>query len=145
MYRTRQAVSSLLSLSPSLLSSTAKPTSFSLTHLRCISAAAPPPPPPTEPAAQESYLSGTSGAYVEDMFESWAHDPKSVHASWDAYFRGGSYQAPPSLGDHSRRNEVPLASILPGLAGIDPHKGKADSHVIDTHLAVQGTIRCVLI
>ncbi len=43
-------------------------------------------------AAQESYLSGTSGSYVEDMYESWCYDPKSVHASWDAYFRGGAYQ-----------------------------------------------------
>ena len=27
------------------------------------------------------------GAYVEDMYEAWAHDPKSVHPSWDSYFR----------------------------------------------------------
>ena len=33
-----------------------------------------------------------TGAYVEDMYESWAHDPKSVHPSWDSYFRNGSYQ-----------------------------------------------------
>ena len=30
---------------------------------------------------------GSSGSYVEDMYEAWAHDPSSVHASWDAYFR----------------------------------------------------------
>ena len=54
--------------------------------------AAAPPPPPAEPAVQESYLSGTSGSYVEDMYESWCYDPKSVHASWDSYFRSGSYQ-----------------------------------------------------
>jgi len=41
---------------------------------------------------QESYLSGTSGSYMEDMYEAWCYDPKSVHASWDAYFRGGAYQ-----------------------------------------------------
>ena len=29
----------------------------------------------------------TAGAYVEDMYEAWAHDPKSVHPSWDSYFR----------------------------------------------------------
>ena len=75
------------------------------------------------------------------MYEAWAYDPKSVHASWDAYFRGESYQAPPSLGANTGRNEVSLASILPGLSSVAPGAAKADSHVIDTHLAVQGAIR----
>ena len=56
------------------------------------------PPPPPEAAHQESYLSGSSGTYVEEMYEAWSYDPKSVHASWDAYFRGGAYQSPPTLG-----------------------------------------------
>ena len=64
--------------------------------------AAPPPPPPPEAAHQESYLSGSSGAYVEEMYEAWSYDPKSVHASWDAYFRGGAYQSPPTLGSNYR-------------------------------------------
>ena len=46
------------------------------------------------------------GAYVEDMYEAWAHDPKSVHPSWDSYFRTGGYQAPPNLGASTRPNEV---------------------------------------
>ena len=32
-------------------------------------------------------------------------------SSWDAYFRGGTYAAPPSLGDSTRPNEVPLSSL----------------------------------
>ena len=47
-----------------------------------------------------------AGAYVEDMYEAWAHDPKSVHPSWDSYFRTGGYQAPPNLGASTRPNEV---------------------------------------
>ena len=47
----------------------------------------------------ESHLSGTASVYLEEMYEAWAQDPKSVHASWDAYFRGASYTAPPSLGN----------------------------------------------
>ena len=86
-------------------------------------------------------MSGTSGAYVEDMYEAWSYDPKSVHASWDVYFRGGAYCSPPSLGDSSRPNEVPLSSMLPGLAGMPSPAEKADSRVIEAHLAVQGTIR----
>eukprot|EP00092_Neocalanus_flemingeri_P041311 GFUD01044984.1.p1 GENE.GFUD01044984.1~~GFUD01044984.1.p1 ORF type:complete len:1026 (+),score=327.77 GFUD01044984.1:62-3139(+) len=153
MYKARQAVNSLLPLAPlystclvrnsishpSLLGSAVGATSCPNSPLRKFSAAA--PPPPTEPAVNESYLSGTSGAYVEEMYEAWSVDPKSVHVSWDAYFRGQSYQAPPSLGTSTRPNEVSLASMLPGLAGMTPAAGKADSNVIDTHLGVQGTIR----
>ena len=80
------------------------------------------------------------------MYEAWSYDPKSVHASWDAYFRGGAYQAPPSLGDSTRPNEVSLASMMPGLvAGGEGQAlaggGQASTAVIDAHLAVQGTIR----
>jgi len=154
MYRTGKAVKGLLpclpsagierystwlvrnSLNPAALSSSVScPNSPS----RRYSAAA--PPPPAEPAQQESFLSGTSGAYVEDMYEAWAHDPKSVHASWDAYFRGGAYQTPPSLGATTNANEMALAS-LGGLGGAVSSQGPAASAaVIDAHLAVQGTIR----
>ena len=76
----------------SQISPAAKSISCPGTPLKRGFAAAPPPPPPAEPAAQESFLNGTSGAYVEEMFEAWSLDPKSVHVSWDAYFRGGAYQ-----------------------------------------------------
>jgi len=75
---------------------------------------------------------------VEDMYEAWAHDPSSVHASWDAYFRGGAYTAPPSLGSTTNPHETSLGALggaLPGLGG-----GAPSSTIIDAHLAVQGTI-----
>ena len=78
-----------------------------VTGARQFSAA--PPPPPESALQQESFLSGrylvfilmppslnenihyyyyySSGSYVEEMYEAWSYDPKSVHASWDAYFR----------------------------------------------------------
>ena len=65
--------------------------------------AAPPPPPPGNP--EPSALSGTAGSYMEEMFEAWTRDPKSVHASWDAYFRGSQYTAPPTVGTVSKPNE----------------------------------------
>ena len=43
--------------------------------------------PPPSSAAAEGYLSGSNSAYVDEMYEAWAQDPASVHASWDAYFR----------------------------------------------------------
>jgi len=152
MYRTSKAASGLLpqlvsteryaawlvskNLSPALLT-----TSKTSCPVRSFSAA---PPPPTEAAAQESFLTGTSSSYVEDMYEAWCYDPKSVHASWDAYFRGGAYQAAPTLGSGTISNEVSLASMLPGLVGQGSALGATgapSSQIIDAHLAVQGTIR----
>eukprot|EP01038_Epipyxis_sp_PR26KG_P007056 gene7056-9631_t len=34
----------------------------------------------------DSFLSGSSSVYVEQMYDAWLNDPKSVHASWAAYF-----------------------------------------------------------
>mmetsp|Transcript_23707 Transcript_23707/g.46691 ORF Transcript_23707/g.46691 Transcript_23707/m.46691 type:complete len:97 (-) Transcript_23707:69-359(-) len=42
-----------------------------------------------------SFLSGSNAVFIDSMFEQWAADPKSVHPSWDAYFRTDQYQAPP--------------------------------------------------
>jgi len=150
MYRTRQAVASLQALTPL---AHAERTSTWLSHLRLphVRVVSSPPsrnlasaPPPA--LAHESYLSGSSANYVEEMYEQWAYDPSSVHASWDAYFRGGAYQAPPSLGSSERANEVQLRSILPsilGEAGSMPAVAGAGASaaIIDAHLAVQGTIR----
>ena len=53
----------------------------------------------------DSFLSGSSSVYVEQMYDAWRTDPKSVHASWAAYFSnldagidaGHSFVAPPSV------------------------------------------------
>ncbi|ETN77778.1 oxoglutarate dehydrogenase (succinyl-transferring), E1 component [Necator americanus] len=53
---------------------------------------------------QEPFMNATSSIYIEQMYDAWRADPKSVHASWDAYFRnveggaapGQAYQAPPT-------------------------------------------------
>ena len=95
MYRSGRAAQRLLPLTP--LVQSGKFSSW-LTHncpgpelLRHVTGArqfsAAPPPPPSESALQESYLNGSSGSYLEEMYEAWSCDPKSVHASWDAYFR----------------------------------------------------------
>jgi 2-oxoglutarate dehydrogenase E1 component len=44
-----------------------------------------------------TFLSGSNSAYIDSMFAQWKADPKSVHASWDAYFRTGNFVAPPTL------------------------------------------------
>ena len=37
-------------------------------------------------AFNESFLSGTNSAYIEQIFDNWILDKSSVHSSWDAYF-----------------------------------------------------------
>jgi hypothetical protein len=70
------------------------------------------PPPPGAPSmAHESYLSGSSSSYMDEMYEAWMRDPKSVHPSWDAYFKGVYYTAPPSLGmTRCRLDELSVSS-----------------------------------
>jgi 2-oxoglutarate dehydrogenase E1 component len=34
----------------------------------------------------ETFLTGTSSVYAEQMYEQYQHDPESVHASWKTYF-----------------------------------------------------------
>lgn len=61
----------------------------------------------------ESFLNGTSIAYVEQMQEAWKADPKSVHVSWNAYFtnvaKGISPPiiAPPGIG----AGQLPQAAV----------------------------------
>lgn len=57
------------------------------------------------PHPSESFLSGTSAVYFEEMWRKWKSDPTSVHTSWDVYFRGVesgaapgmAFQAPPTI------------------------------------------------
>jgi len=153
MYRSGKVAQRLLPLTPLVqtekFSGWLSHKSLSPELLRCVSSSnvrsyAAPPPPPAQSELQESYLNASSGSYVEEMYEAWAHDPKSVHSSWDAYFRGGSYTAPPSLGASSNPNEVPLSSLLGNLgpgSGLSLGGGQTSTAVIDAHLAVQATIR----
>jgi len=95
-------------------------------------------------AAAEPFLSGTSSNYVEDMFESWQHDPKSVHKSWDAYFKqvesgavpGSAYVSPPSV-SYSGTLQVPVTAVAA------PAKVTAEvsEKEVGDHLSVQALIR----
>lgn len=61
----------------------------------------------------DNFANGTSAVYVDQMYDMWVEDPKSVHASWAAYFNnveGGveePYQQPPSLGQDSTSGAIP--------------------------------------
>jgi 2-oxoglutarate dehydrogenase E1 component len=38
-------------------------------------------------SGNDTFITGTSGNYVEEMHEAWLNDPSSVHVSWQAYFK----------------------------------------------------------
>jgi len=75
----------------------------------------------------ESFLSGSSGPYVEEMYNNWRRDPNSVHASWNAYFNnvenglepGLAHTAPPSLSSSVGKNDVFQAQPASGVRGDD--------------------------
>ena len=108
MHRSRAAINLLWQ--QRLANNTAAGAGATATARGPMMSSAAPPPPAAPAAASESFLSGASGAYVEEMYDSWARDPTSVHASWDAYFRGISYTPPPALGN-TRANEIPLSAL----------------------------------
>lgn len=94
--------------------------------------------------AKEPFLSGSNSNYVEEMYASWMDDPKSVHRSWDVYFKnvqkglspGEAYHPPPQLGSPvSTSSLVPSAGIP---AAID--QGMLNT-VVSNHLAVYSLIR----
>lgn len=39
-------------------------------------------------SSTDIFANGTNAYYAEEMYRHWRQDPKSVHASWDAYFSG---------------------------------------------------------
>nr|Q6P6Z8.1 RecName: Full=2-oxoglutarate dehydrogenase complex component E1; Short=E1o; Short=OGDC-E1; Short=OGDH-E1; AltName: Full=2-oxoglutarate dehydrogenase, mitochondrial; AltName: Full=Alpha-ketoglutarate dehydrogenase; Short=Alpha-KGDH-E1; AltName: Full=Thiamine diphosphate (ThDP)-dependent 2-oxoglutarate dehydrogenase; Flags: Precursor [Xenopus laevis]AAH61938.1 Ogdh protein [Xenopus laevis] len=92
------------------------------------------------PVAAEPFLSGTNSNYVEEMYYAWLENPKSVHKSWDIFFRnanagaspGAAYQSPPSLGS-SLSTLTQAQSLLHSQPNVDK--------LVEDHLAVQSLIR----
>eukprot|EP00276_Gloeochaete_wittrockiana_P008089 CAMPEP_0184647944 /NCGR_PEP_ID=MMETSP0308-20130426/4991_1 /TAXON_ID=38269 /ORGANISM="Gloeochaete witrockiana, Strain SAG 46.84" /LENGTH=1014 /DNA_ID=CAMNT_0027079379 /DNA_START=1 /DNA_END=3045 /DNA_ORIENTATION=- len=49
--------------------------------------AAPVKPKAKPPHPSESFLSGTNGIIIEQLYDQWLEDPSKVHRSWDQFFR----------------------------------------------------------
>uniref|UniRef100_A0AAY4ATS3 2-oxoglutarate dehydrogenase complex component E1 n=1 Tax=Denticeps clupeoides TaxID=299321 RepID=A0AAY4ATS3_9TELE len=77
-------------------------------HIRCY----------TAPVAAEPFLNGTSSNYVEEMYYAWLEDPKSVHKSWDIFFRNANAGAPPGM---AYQSPPPVGETLSGLSQIRGH------------------------
>jgi 2-oxoglutarate dehydrogenase E1 component len=49
-------------------------------------------------AHKDNFLQGSNANYIDHMYEQWKHDPKSVNASWQAFFATDDFQVAPTLG-----------------------------------------------
>ena len=79
-----------------------------------------------------------TGAYVEDMYESWAHDPKSVHPSWDSYFRNGGYQVSAERRPRNFRSSFLTQNAPIAFQRLNTNNLKIRDHTdIKTNLCVQ--------
>ncbi|XP_071386971.1 2-oxoglutarate dehydrogenase complex component E1-like, partial [Centroberyx affinis] len=94
----------------------------------------------TAPVASEPFLNGTSSNYVEEMYFAWLENPKSVHKSWDVFFRNANAGAPPGSAYQSPLSLSPggvASPQLSSLVGAQPNVEK----LVEDHLAVQSLIR----
>uniref|UniRef100_A0A673X9V7 2-oxoglutarate dehydrogenase complex component E1 n=1 Tax=Salmo trutta TaxID=8032 RepID=A0A673X9V7_SALTR len=94
----------------------------------------------TASVSAEPFLNGTSSNYVEEMYYAWLENPRSVHKSWDIFFRNANAGAPPGAAYHS----PPLAGAALGLAnaqamvGVQPNVEKlVEDHLIRGHHVAQ--------
>ncbi|XP_051832397.1 2-oxoglutarate dehydrogenase complex component E1 isoform X4 [Antechinus flavipes] len=92
------------------------------------------------PVAAEPFLSGTSSNYVEEMYYAWLENPKSVHKSWDIFFRNANAGAPPGT---AYQSPPPLSGALSALTQAQSlvHAQPNVDKLVEDHLAVQSLIR----
>ncbi|XP_041087978.1 2-oxoglutarate dehydrogenase, mitochondrial isoform X2 [Polyodon spathula] len=98
--------------------------------IRCFSA----------PVAAEPFLSGTSSNYVEEMYFAWLENPKSVHKSWDVFFRNANAGAPPGMAYQSPPPLGMSLSSLPSAQSLVSAQPNVEK-LVEDHLAVQSLIR----
>ncbi|KAF9586401.1 2-oxoglutarate dehydrogenase E1 component [Lunasporangiospora selenospora] len=88
------------------------------------------------PAAKDAFLQGNSASYVEEMYSAWLKDPKSVHLSWQIYFRNQA-QGMSSSQSFQSAPTIPTSGGVPSLV---PGSQVGSSDVID-HLKIQLLVR----
>ncbi|RHY33066.1 hypothetical protein DYB32_001913 [Aphanomyces invadans] len=82
------------------------------------------------PHPSESFLSGTNNVYVDEMYKTWTQDPKSVHKSWDVYFRQVEQGALPG------EAFIPPPTVQPGVTPVARSGAAAASSSTDVNHAL---------
>lgn len=73
-------------------------------------------------AGSDSFLMSNNSNYIDEMYEAWQKDPKSVHVSWDAYFKNLNNNVSPSEAFVAPPNLFPKSAggvpqFVPGASG----------------------------
>ncbi|KAI9741322.1 MAG: 2-oxoglutarate dehydrogenase E1 component [Cirrosporium novae-zelandiae] len=94
-------------------------------------------------APNDSFLSGNTANYIDEMYMQWKEDPKSVHVSWRVYFRNMEEGKMPTS-----QAFVPPPTLVPSAAaGVPQHmpgaglEGDEASINVTNHLKVQLLVR----
>nr|XP_037864829.1 2-oxoglutarate dehydrogenase-like, mitochondrial isoform X3 [Chlorocebus sabaeus] len=86
------------------------------------------------PATLPSSKGGGSSSYMEEMYFAWLENPRSVHKSWDNFFRKASEEA--SSGSAQPR---PPSVVRDSRSAVSSRT--KTSKLVEDHLAVQSLIR----
>jgi 2-oxoglutarate dehydrogenase E1 component len=70
----------------------------------------------SEKHESESFLTGTSSIYVEQLYENYLEDPNSVHESWRHYFDNLAQGVPYNAADYSKPTHVPPIKFRKNIA-----------------------------
>ena len=102
---------------------------------------------PGKPHPYESFLSGSSANYIDDMYEAWQADPGSVHKSWQSVFKnidgglpaGKTFQPPPTI----RTGETLGSAVVPEGGALTNEQTADYMKVMQLVLAYQSRGHCI--
>lgn len=83
----------------------------------------------------DDFLTGSTANYIDEMYMQWKQDPKSVHVSWNVYFKNMESGAMPIKQAFS-----PPPTLVPGVSGASGAVGMSPSDITN-HLKVQLLVR----
>jgi len=94
----------------------------------------------SSPDPSDNFLSGSTANYIDEMYMQWKQDPKSVHVSWQVYFRNmesgdmpiaQAFQPPPNL----------VPGMTGGVARLSGGLALEGGSEVTNHLKVQLLVR----
>ncbi|WFD36786.1 oxoglutarate dehydrogenase (succinyl-transferring) [Malassezia cuniculi] len=86
------------------------------------------------PSPNDAFANTTNAYYADEMYRRWKEDPKSVHASWDAYFSGMENGLP-----SARAFQPPPSTII--STGVEAPLDVSGAHPADDYLKLQLLVR----
>lgn len=83
----------------------------------------------TQAQEAETFLSGTSSVYAEQMYEMYLEDPETVHPSWKQYFDNLENGIAFSVEDYSRPSTIQGKRAVANSAVSPAPRGSLGTHL----------------